>query len=228
MTHADLRTTFDQWAQNGRAESMESSHGITIAQVLPQLDFKAGDTVLDLGCGNGWATRQIAQAAPGVQAIGIDVAPAMIARAEELHSYTIRARYDVGTFEDLEFKDAHFSRAFSMEAIYYAVDLDKALAEVHRVLKPEGRIDFVIDFYAERKGTECWKSHTGVNMHYMSIADWGAAFEKAGFANFETERVTDPAGPGDEAAFEPSEWSPTWQGRVEMHAAGSLWMRATK
>jgi len=228
MSHDKLRETFDQWAQAGRAESMEASHGITIDQVMPKLELKAGDTVLDLGCGNGWATRQLAQAAPGVQAIGIDVAPDMIARAEELHSYTIRARYDVGTFEHLEFADGHFSRAFSMEAIYYAIDLDKALTELHRVLGHGGRIDIVIDFYAERPGTKVWADHTGVDMHYLSIDEWKAAFERAGFTNFETERVVDPRGPGDEADFEANEWTPDWQTKLDTHAAGALWMRATK
>lgn len=226
MSHDELRETFDQWAQEGRAEKMESSHGRTISQVIPRLDVKAGNTILDLGCGNGWATRQLAQLAPGVQAIGIDVSPEMIARAEELHSYTIRARYEVMTFEELEFADGHFDHAFSMEAIYYAVDLDRALAEVRRVLGSEGRVEFVVDFYAERPGTEIWREHTGVNMHFLSIAEWQAAFERAGFGEFSTERVLDPQGPGDEAGFEPSLWSPTWKDHVAMHEAGALWMRA--
>ena len=228
MSHEKLATTFDEWAQNGRAESMEKSHGVSVNQILPKLEIRAGETILDLGCGNGWATRSLAKSAPGVQAIGIDVAPAMVARAESLHSYTIRARYEVGTFEALEFNDEHFNRVFSMEAIYYAVDLDKALSEVHRVLAPGGRVDFVIDFYAERTGTAIWKDHVDVNMRYMSIDDWGTAFAKAGLTDYETERVVDPAGPGDEASFEPSVWSPDWTSRVEMFEAGSLWMRASR
>jgi hypothetical protein len=47
----------------------------------------------------------------------------MIARAEELHSLTIRARYEVGRFEALDFPDKKFDRVFSMEALYHAVDL---------------------------------------------------------------------------------------------------------
>jgi SAM-dependent methyltransferase len=170
----------------------------------------------------------LAKSAPGVQAIGVDVSPAMIAKAESLHSYTIRARYEVGTFEGLEFADEHFDRAFSMEAIYYAVDLALALAEVHRVLSPGGRVDFVIDFYAERPGTRVWADHMDVPMRYLSIAEWGEVLAGAGFGGFETERVVDPSGPGDEADFEPSVWAPDWKTRVAMVEAGSLWMRATK
>ena len=43
------------------------------------------------------------------------------------------------------FADAHFDLAFSVEAVYYAVDLDVALREVHRVLKDDGRF-FLCDF----------------------------------------------------------------------------------
>ena len=67
-----------------------------------------------------------------------------------------------------------------------------------------------------------------VEMHFLSIDEWGEKLAAAGFTNYETERVVDPAGPGDEADFTPSDWAPDWQTKVAMHEAGSLWMRATK
>ena len=85
---------FDQWALEGKDAGMEEGHSDVVRQVMETMDVRAGDQILDLGCGNGWATRLLAQLAPGTQAIGVDAAPAMIARAEELHSYTIRARYE--------------------------------------------------------------------------------------------------------------------------------------
>lgn len=228
MSHEKIAATFDEWARSGRAERMEAAHRVAVEAVVPRLDIRAGEKILDLGCGNGWATRLLAQAAPGTQAIGIDASPAMIARAEELHSFTIRARYEVMTFETLEFDDAHFDRAFGMESLYYTLDLAQALAELQRVLRPGGRTDFVIDFYGERAPTRSWSDHMPLDMLFLTEAEWGTAFESAGFVDFETERVVDPAGPGDEASFEPSDWSPDWATHVEMHAAGSLWLRARK
>ncbi len=228
MSHEDLASTFDDWAAQGRADRMEKSHGIAIHAILDDLGIRAGETILDMGCGNGWATRLLARAAPGVQAIGIDVAPAMVARAEELHSYTIRARYEVMTFESLEFEDGHFDRTFGMESLYYAVDLPQALSEIQRVLRPGGIADFVIDFYAERAATRRWSEHMDVSMLFLSEAEWGGSFAGAGFENFTTRRVVDPAGPGDESNFEPSDWAPDWKTYVAMHEAGSLWMHAEK
>lgn len=227
MSHERLRSTFNEWAVNGRAEGMERSHRATVDAILPRLGIRAGERILDLGCGNGWATRLLAKTAPGVQAIGVDVSPSMVARAEELHSYTIRARYEVGTFEDLPFEDDHFDRAFGMESLYYAVDLSRALAEVRRVLKPGGRADFAVDFYAERPATRVWADRLGLPMHFLSESEWRAAFEDAGFTGFATRRVVDPAGPGDPTAFTPSEWVPDWETRVALHEAGSLWLSAT-
>ena len=156
MSHDATTKTFDSWAATGRDAEMEAEHGDVVRQVQAQLGQKPGERILDLGCGNGWATRLLAKAAPGANAIGVDASPAMIARAEELHSFTIRARYEVASFEALPVDDGMVDRVFSMEAIYYAADLDKALSEVARVLAPGGRVDLVLDFYKDSPHTECW------------------------------------------------------------------------
>jgi SAM-dependent methyltransferase len=123
MSHQDISQTFDAWAESGRAERMEEGHGDVVRQVIARMPVRAGDKILDLGCGNGWATRILARTAPGVSAVGIDVAPAMVTRAEQQTSYTIRARYEVAAIEALPFADGSFQRIFSMEAIYYSPDL---------------------------------------------------------------------------------------------------------
>lgn len=228
MSHEKIASTFDEWAAAGRADSMQEGHSDVVEQVLSKLQIKAGETILDLGCGNGWATRLLAKSSPGVQAIGIDLSPAMIARAEELHSYTIRARYEVSPFEKLEFNDGHFTRVFSMEAIYYSPDIEAALSETYRVLAPGGCIDFVIDFHADNPGTRVWADHVPVSMHYFSAEEWKAILERFKFKDVAIERVVDSRGPGDEASFEPSKWAPDWDTKKSVHAAGSLWMHAAK
>lgn len=228
MSHDAIKETFDSWAGNGRADQLESAHGDVVAQVMDELNIKAGETILDLGCGNGWATRMLAKSAPGTQAIGIDASPGMIARADELHSFTIRARYDLGTFEDLEFQDGHFDRVFSMEALYYSPDVDKALAEVFRVMKPGGAIDVVIDNHAGSPASARWAELMNMPMVRRSAEEWQAAFTAAGFEGVKTQAVVDRRGPGDEAAFQPDEWYHSWEEKVATHAAGSLWIHANK
>ncbi len=228
MSHDQIARVFDTWAQNGRAEAMESGHGDVVRQVFAKMRFRPGQQILDLGCGNGWATRLLAKSSAGSSAVGIDVAPAMVARAEQSTSLTIRARFEVARFEELPFRDASFDKAFSMEAIYYAVDLDRALAEVHRVLKPKGTVDFVLDCYAESASTKGWSALVGLRMHCIGESSWREALARAGFTAIDARRVVDSRGPGDRAAFQPSAHAPDWETQVALHSAGSLWLAAEK
>jgi ubiquinone/menaquinone biosynthesis C-methylase UbiE len=228
MSHELLAKTFDQWAAEGRAASMEDEHGDVARQVIAKIGLRAGDHVLDLGCGNGWATRLLAKGGAGVQATGVDIAPAMVAEAERLHSLTIRARYHVCAFEKLDFADAKFQRVFSIEALYYAIDLDAVLGEARRVLKPGGTLDVVVDYYKDNLATACWASQTGVPMHYLSASEWAQTLERAGFGELSTARVVDSRGPGDPAAFKPDCCYSSWEMWRDVRAAGSLWIHGAR
>lgn len=228
MSHEKIATKFDQWAKSGRGEGMEQGHGDVVRQVIAQMGLSLGQQTLDLGCGIGWATRLLAKAAPGTGAVGVDVAPEMIAKAEELHSYTIRAKYEVARFEELPFDDESFDRVFSMEAIYYSPDLDRALSEAQRVLRPGGTIDLVLDCYDERESTRAWSEQVGLAMHCLPEAEWPERLESAGFASARTERVIDSRGQGDRESFEPGPHWPDWDTLLAYHSAGSLWVHGEK
>ena len=228
MSHENIVSTFNSWAQDGRAEGMEEGHGDVVRQVVSQLEIRPGMQSLDLGCGSGWATRLLASAAPGAGAVGVDASPEMIARAEAGHDLTSRARYEVGTFESLDFSDGRFDRIFSMEALYYATDLPKALAEVFRVTKPNGHCDLVVDRFKESAQTEDWEEICGLAMHYLSEAQWKDAVVAAGFTEVTCTRVIDSRGPGSEEEFEAGVYIATWQDKVELHEAGSLWIHGVK
>jgi arsenite methyltransferase len=224
MSQQKVVETFDRWADEGRDAGMEQGHDDVVRQVIAKLEVGAGERVLDLGCGNGWATRILAQTNAGVQAVGIDASPKMIARAEELHSLTIRARYDLGSFEALDFKEAEFDRVFSMEALYYAEDIEVAVAEAFRVLKPGGTADVLVDFFEESTGSADWEQVMGLNLHRLDAPGWVAVFEQAGFIDLHTERVIDSRGPAKDL----DEFEPTDELRKQLHAAGTLWVRGKK
>ncbi len=52
---------FDIWAKAGRAEEMEEGHGVTVGKFLGSISFDKPFSFLDIGCGNGWVVRKIAQ-----------------------------------------------------------------------------------------------------------------------------------------------------------------------
>lgn len=104
--------------------------------------IRRNESVLDIGCGAGVDTIIAASlAGPAGQVTGIDLVPAMLARARENARL---ARADNVTFleataEQLPFRDNSFDAVISNGVFNLVVDKAKALAEVYRVLKPGGR-----------------------------------------------------------------------------------------
>jgi trans-aconitate methyltransferase len=113
------------YAGNGRFVAQLA--GALVALLQPQ----AGDRILDLGCGDGFLTRQIAES--GATLVGVDSSPQMIAAALERG---VDARFASG--EALSF-DQEFDAVFSNAALHWMTDQNPVLAGVHRALKPGGR-----------------------------------------------------------------------------------------
>ncbi len=111
------------------------------AGVFELLAPKPGERILDLGCGTGALTAQIADA--GAEALGIDGAESMIERARQQYP---ALRFEVGRGESFEVGvpvDAVFSNA----ALHWMFPPEAVVARVHAALKPGGR------FVAEMGGT---------------------------------------------------------------------------
>jgi trans-aconitate methyltransferase len=107
-------------------------------EVLELLAPQPGERVLDLGCGTGHLTNQIA--ARGALVVGLDKSPAMIERAQTLYP---ELRFEIGDAADFEFSEP-FDAVFSNAAIHWMKDQDAVAVSIRRVLKPDGR--FVAEF----------------------------------------------------------------------------------
>ena len=117
------------------------------AWVFDQLALEPGTAVLECGCGPGWLWRQNLERIPAGCAITLtDLSPGMVAEAKSAVSEADSALTDRPSFhfqtasiEDLPFPDASFDVVVANHMLYHVPDLPKALQEVRRVLKPDGR-----------------------------------------------------------------------------------------
>ena len=100
------------------------------AQVLALLAPRAGERILDLGCGDGVLTERIVAA--GALVVAVDAAPDMIAAAR---ARGIDARIMQG--QHLTF-DQEYDAVFSNAALHWMRPPDGVLAGVRRALKPRG------------------------------------------------------------------------------------------
>lgn len=96
-----------------------------------------GKSVLDLGCGGGFASEEMARR--GASVVGVDPAGELLGVAKshaELSGLSID--YRQGSGEQIPAADGSFDVVVCVDVLEHVSDLLKVLAEVHRVLKPNG------------------------------------------------------------------------------------------
>jgi len=112
---------------------------VRLAQ-LAQID--ASQRVLDVGCGIGGPSRYLASKF-GCQVTGLDLTPEFVALAGMLAQRTRLAdkvTYRQGNALDLPFPDASFDVVWSQNAAMNIADRDRLYGEMHRMLRPGGRL----------------------------------------------------------------------------------------
>jgi SAM-dependent methyltransferase len=93
--------------------------------------LKAGDRVLDVGCGKGFQLHELALAVPGLEVHGVDISEYAIANAHE----GVKDRLQVGSATSLPFDEGFFDYVFSINTLHNLrnYELDAALREIERV-----------------------------------------------------------------------------------------------
>ncbi len=170
---------FDSWAKAGRAEEMEEGHGVTVGKFLGSISFDKQFSFLDIGCGNGWVVRKIAQLPKCKKAVGIDKSKNMIKRAVS-NSASKKEKYACTDLESWNYA-GKFDVIFSMESLYYSVPMEPALAKVFRMLKTGGFFYCGTDFYSYNHLTKSWKKVMKVPMDLRSKTERKQMFNEAGF-----------------------------------------------
>jgi len=113
--------------------------------IANHLDLTTESSVLEVGCGSGKYALHLAQQA-GCRMIGIDLNPHGIATANLLaknQGLNSRVRFEVcDAAKKLPFEASAFDAVFSNDALCHIPGRASVLAEIHRVLRPGGRLLF--------------------------------------------------------------------------------------
>jgi len=109
-------------------------------RVLDVLGLRAGERVVDLGCGPGLLAVQMAErVGSGGEVQCIDASESMVAMAKRRFTDIMWIEPRVGDVAALPYSDHSFDAGVCTQVYEYVPDIDRALAELYRVLKPRGR-----------------------------------------------------------------------------------------
>lgn len=163
------------------------------------LDIRPGEHILDLGCGPGLLTQELARAVgPDGTVTGIDPSPVMRDTAMERCANEPAVQILDGTAQSLPLGDGSVDKAASLQVFEYLDDLSGPIAELHRILRPGGRV-VISDMHWDswvwssddrdrmQRMMAAWDSHLADRSVPEKLPEKLAA---AGFGNIRTIPVT--------------------------------------
>ena len=129
-----------------------------------------GQRLLEIGCGTGTDLLQFAR--NGAEVTGLDLTPRSIEIARQRFKvYGQRGAFAIGDAENLAFPDESFDAVYSFGVLHHTPETERALAEVHRVLRHGGRA--IVMLY-----------------HRASLYYWGGLIVKRGILRGELRHAT--------------------------------------
>jgi SAM-dependent methyltransferase len=135
----DPRVVREEYATERGLEGRRAAYRFATGRDAPQMAFDAvaegsARRVLEVGCGPGELAARIMREL-GAEVVAVDISPRMVELARERG---VDAR--VGDAVDLPFADGEFDCAVAAWMLYHVSDVDRALAELARVLSEGGRL----------------------------------------------------------------------------------------
>lgn len=103
-----------------------------------------GKRVLEVGMGNAYTLSRYCQ--EGAEVFGIDITERAVQIARQRFQLLgLHGDFQIGNAEALPYPDAHFDCICSMGVLHHVPDTELAVREIHRCLKPDGRL--IVMFY---------------------------------------------------------------------------------
>lgn len=164
------------------------------ALVREALAARPGEWILDVGCGPGFYVAELLEEVGGEgHLVGVDSSGAMLAVAARRVEGHDNVEFHEGDASSLPVEDSSVDAALSVQVLEYVPDVPAALAELHRAVKPGGRVlvwdvDWATtSWHSEdpermRRMLEAWDKHL---IHPSLPSTLSAQLAAAGFENVE-------------------------------------------
>jgi trans-aconitate 2-methyltransferase len=124
-------------------------------EVISLLDLKGTEQILDVGCGNGKTTAEIAARVPAGAVVGVDASAGMIAFAVAHSDPILHANLQFAVADARHLPYGHeFDRVVSFNALHWIPEQDQALQSIHSAVKPSGRVQLRMVPKDKRKSLE--------------------------------------------------------------------------
>lgn len=193
------------------SQKVPSIFGPLAEKTLDAIDLAGRRRILDLACGSGAVARALLTRARGeVEITGADINEAMLAvAARKAPADPPRLQWVQANANALPFDDGAFDLAFCQQGLQFFPDRHGALAELHRVLAPDGAL--VLSVWSRVGETsnaigEAAERRVGAGLHARAIAPFAlrdpvelnelltrAGFRDVTFREIKMLRILDPA-----------------------------------
>jgi ubiquinone/menaquinone biosynthesis C-methylase UbiE len=197
---ARLRHQFDRMASRGLGENMERDHSYFTRMVVAKMDISPEDVILDLACGEGWASRLMAQyLSKSGRVAGIDISEEMIRRARTKCSQLENVTFVRASAERIPCPDKSFTKVLCV-ASFILFQQDLVLRELFRVMTQGGSLFILTYIYKDRPDWArmvqrlSWEDRTGMSVHAYSAAEYQAMLKETGWECVHTEEMFQEGG----------------------------------
>jgi len=169
---------------------MQEGNAEMCTHTVELLNCQANDFILEIGPGNGAHVAGILCKAENMRYFGIDVSETMVTQAME-NNQNDKAEFMQGNGYDLPYPDHYFDKIFTVNTLYFWLDVSAVLNEIKRVLKPNGQ--FFLAFRSENFMKNLPFTQFGFKLYSKEKAN--AMLEKSGFKVINTIEVNEGDSP---------------------------------
>lgn len=182
-------------------DMMNKANGRLYDLLLPVMNPVSGQSLLEIGFGNGKMFSRVYAAAKGLKLTGLDFSSGMVAAAKENNLDLLQEgglNIYQGSSDNMPFEKGSFDKIYCINVIYFWDEPARHLAEIMRVLKPGGR------FYAVIRTKETMEKmpFTRYGFNIFPEEKWKGLFTDAGLHCKESVFITEPAVEFDEKKFQ--------------------------